>query len=200
MVVVVKLERPQGKYYGGAVAAPVTRAAVEAVLASRASHIDRAALVTVAARPSAPAEDGIAVGVSDEVGVLGPTAFGGPQGTPWSTVPVEAPTARFASSYGPGWGSPASRNAGRELVPSGADSQLLRLAGGNRRSTESGPAPGMSLVPEVVGLASRDAARRMHSAGLRVVLSGRGRVVATDPPPGAGVAKGDTVRLVAGGQ
>ena len=45
LVVVVKLERPQGTYYGGAVAAPVTRATMEAALAASATHIDRERLV-----------------------------------------------------------------------------------------------------------------------------------------------------------
>lgn len=45
LVVVAKLERPQGRYYGGEVAAPVTRIAMEAILAASASPIDRNALL-----------------------------------------------------------------------------------------------------------------------------------------------------------
>ena len=45
LVVFVKLERPQGAYYGGAVAAPVTRATMQAALAASATHIDRTRLV-----------------------------------------------------------------------------------------------------------------------------------------------------------
>lgn len=45
LVVFVKLERPQGAYYGGAVAAPVTRAIMQAALAAEAADIDRARLV-----------------------------------------------------------------------------------------------------------------------------------------------------------
>ncbi len=44
LVVFVKLERPQGAYYGGATAAPVTRATMEAVLAARRPPLDRRAL------------------------------------------------------------------------------------------------------------------------------------------------------------
>ncbi len=40
----VKLERPSGAYYGGAIAAPVTRATLESLLSARQSPIDRAAL------------------------------------------------------------------------------------------------------------------------------------------------------------
>jgi cell division protein FtsI (penicillin-binding protein 3) len=51
MVILVKLERPQGAYYGGATAAPVTRATLEAVLAARRAPIDRSALASMARRP-----------------------------------------------------------------------------------------------------------------------------------------------------
>ncbi len=51
LVVFVKLENPQGAYYGGAVAAPVTRTTMEAALAARATHLDRAALLR-AERPA----------------------------------------------------------------------------------------------------------------------------------------------------
>jgi cell division protein FtsI (penicillin-binding protein 3) len=53
LVVFVKLDRPSGAYYGGAVAAPVTRATMEAALAARATPLDRAALVRSAARAEA---------------------------------------------------------------------------------------------------------------------------------------------------
>lgn len=54
LVVFVKLDRPRnGDYYGGAVAAPVTRATMEAALAANSSLLDRGALV-VAARNRAP--------------------------------------------------------------------------------------------------------------------------------------------------
>ena len=48
LVVMVKLDRPQGVYYGGSTAAPVTRATMEAILAARETPIDRRALVRVA--------------------------------------------------------------------------------------------------------------------------------------------------------
>src|SRR5690606_34522664 len=50
LVVFVKLDRPSGAYYGGAVAAPVTRATMEAALAARATPLDRAALLRAAKR------------------------------------------------------------------------------------------------------------------------------------------------------
>ena len=55
----VKLDRPAGTYYGGATAAPVTRATLETLLSARQSPIDRGALVRAQRRaepspPSAP--------------------------------------------------------------------------------------------------------------------------------------------------
>jgi cell division protein FtsI (penicillin-binding protein 3) len=55
LVIFVKLERPEGAYYGGATAAPVTRATLEAVLAAREPPIDRRALASMAKRADAPA-------------------------------------------------------------------------------------------------------------------------------------------------
>ncbi len=48
LVVFVKLERPQGEYYGGTTAAPVTRATMEAILAARESPLDQTALAALA--------------------------------------------------------------------------------------------------------------------------------------------------------
>ncbi len=45
LVVFVKLADPKGDYYGGAAAAPVTRATMEAALAARTTPLDRAALL-----------------------------------------------------------------------------------------------------------------------------------------------------------
>jgi cell division protein FtsI (penicillin-binding protein 3) len=50
LVVFVKLDRPSGAYYGGAVAAPVTRATMEAALAARTTPLDRTALIRSASR------------------------------------------------------------------------------------------------------------------------------------------------------
>ncbi|MEK9502064.1 penicillin-binding transpeptidase domain-containing protein [Gaopeijia maritima] len=61
IVVYAKLDAPRGgEYYGGAVAAPLIRATMEAALASRESPLSRARLVRsnrVATRPAASGED-----------------------------------------------------------------------------------------------------------------------------------------------
>lgn len=48
LLVLVKLDRPKGAYYGGATAAPVTRATMEAILAAQQTPLDRRALARVA--------------------------------------------------------------------------------------------------------------------------------------------------------
>ena len=55
LVVFVKLDRPQDAYYGGAVAAPVTRATMEAALAASSTPLDLGALLaSVREEPAAP--------------------------------------------------------------------------------------------------------------------------------------------------
>ena len=56
------------------------------------------------------------------------------------------------------------------------------------------PSTGVTL-PDVEGLPSRVAARRLHALGLRVATNGTGEVVGTSPPAGSRVLPGDTVRL-----
>ncbi|MBA3672386.1 MAG: hypothetical protein H0W68_10260 [Gemmatimonadaceae bacterium] len=45
-VILVKIDNPQGQYYGGLTAAPVTKAVLEAALASRNASLDRGTLAT----------------------------------------------------------------------------------------------------------------------------------------------------------
>jgi membrane peptidoglycan carboxypeptidase len=51
LVIFVKLDSPKGSYYGGATAAPVTRATMEAALATRRTPLDRRALLQAVRRP-----------------------------------------------------------------------------------------------------------------------------------------------------
>ncbi|MBI4520137.1 MAG: PASTA domain-containing protein, partial [Gemmatimonadetes bacterium] len=56
LVVFVKLDRPEGAYYGGLTAAPVTRATLEAVLAARQGPLNRRALAAFNPPPEPRAE------------------------------------------------------------------------------------------------------------------------------------------------
>lgn len=71
VVILVKLDRPQGTYYGGSTAAPVTRETLQGILATRSSALDARSLLTVGA--SAPARPSTAQGDGQP--------RGGPEGT-----------------------------------------------------------------------------------------------------------------------
>jgi len=73
LVIYVKLDRPQGDYYGGLTAAPVTRATLQAILAARSPSLDRRALLAM--RTHGPAPVPAAQAVADE------PAVGGSEGT-----------------------------------------------------------------------------------------------------------------------
>ncbi len=138
LVVFVGLDRPQGTYYGGAVAAPVTRATMEAALAARATPLDRAALLK--AERTQP------------------------------LVTRDAAPARFASRSD--------------------DPPVMPVA----RAREVRDPTGVTL-PDVAGLPSRVAVRRLHGLGLRVIPLGMGEIRSSVPPAGTRVLPGDTVRL-----
>jgi cell division protein FtsI (penicillin-binding protein 3) len=138
LVVFVKLDRPQGAYYGGATAAPVTRATMEAVLAARQAPIDREALASLTRQQP-------------------------------RTSPL--PGAQFTSS------APSSSPPVRAL------------------RTPIQPGTGV-LVPDVSGLFPRDAVRRLHALGLRVLLEAPGTVIGTRPPANTTLVPGDTVRVL----
>ncbi|MDH5758352.1 MAG: penicillin-binding transpeptidase domain-containing protein [Gemmatimonadota bacterium] len=147
LVVFVKLERPEGTYYGGATAAPVTRATMEAALAARATTLDRTALLRTVRR--SPGE-------------------------------VEAPRVHFASrAIDPPL--PPTSERGTASDPSERDGGIAR--------------GGRMALPDVAGLPTRVAVRRLHHLGVRVVRIGSGEVVGTAPAPGSWVMAGDTVRL-----
>ncbi|MDH3421987.1 MAG: penicillin-binding transpeptidase domain-containing protein, partial [Gemmatimonadota bacterium] len=134
LVVFVGLDRPQGTYYGGAVAAPVSRATMEAALAARVTPLDRAALI----RSTRPA-------------------------------PMQLPS---------------------QAVPSFAYRDEATM-----RPTQFADATGGLSLPDVSGLPTRVAVRRLHALGLRVMPTGTGDIRATLPPAGTRVAPGDTIDL-----
>ena len=84
LVLYVRLDRPQGRYYGGSTAAPVTRATLEAILAASRAPIDRTALA--AAREAARSEV--------RTQARGPFQFAASNPAPsdaWKSLPVVAP-------------------------------------------------------------------------------------------------------------
>jgi cell division protein FtsI (penicillin-binding protein 3) len=142
LVVFVGLDRPQGEYYGGAVAAPVTRATMEAALAARATPLDRGALLRSTRR--------------EEI-----------------MPATNLPPARFASSTVSSMMEPEPTPVVAEVIDRTASVSL----------------------PNVSGLPSRVAVRRLHALGLRVSSLGTGTIVGTEPRAGVRVQQGDTIRL-----
>ena len=174
LVVFVKLNEPEGSYYGGATAAPVTRTTLEAVLAARQAPIDRGALlksVRGVRPPVAEASLRFANRPDRERSA--------------ARSPARDALAHVARPVGLGLGGPgdARRGAGRANDP--------ESLGG---STAAGPVP----VPDVSGLPARVAVRRLHALGFRVRLDGPGAAAGTFPPSGTRLLPGDTV-LVRGG-
>jgi cell division protein FtsI (penicillin-binding protein 3) len=153
LVIFVRLERPQGAdYYGGGVAAPVTRATMEAALAARGTPLNRAQLVKA---------------------VQSATTRPAPVPVTFAAQPVDPPPPPvFGDEAGPG----AARGDKGDGEPS---------------TTEVGVP-----VPDVAGLPTRIAVRRLHALGLRVVQDRRGDITGTSPSAGSRVTPGDTVVLV----
>jgi cell division protein FtsI (penicillin-binding protein 3) len=156
LVIFVKLEAPQGQYYGGATAAPVTRATMEAILAARKSPLDAGAMATLARSQRIRVPESIAQAARSTSEPMGRAVFAS------SVQP-----ARVSLAQGP-------IESARRDTP-----ELDRFA-----------------MPELTGLSSRVAARRLHALGLSVIWQSAGIVGGTAPDAGSLVARGDTVRLL----
>ncbi|NIQ58702.1 MAG: hypothetical protein GWN71_35980, partial [Gammaproteobacteria bacterium] len=91
LVIFVKLERPQGAYYGGATAAPVTRATLEAILAARRAPIDRRALAAMARRTELDVDGTGGAPVRFASQSLDPVTLPAPMAAADETAPVPVP-------------------------------------------------------------------------------------------------------------
>ena len=146
-VIVVKLDNPSGVYYGGKIAAPVSKVVLQAALAARDAALDRASLaarVLPAARDAFRPKDTLPKPVGD-------SAIAARAAAP--AVPVELQ---------------------REIASDVADDTLSRapvkmvveLPARVPRVTALPPRP----VPSVQGMPVRDAVFALHRAGFRVRL------------------------------
>jgi cell division protein FtsI (penicillin-binding protein 3) len=171
LVVFVKLDRPQGTYYGGATAAPVTRATMEAILAARRPPLDRTALAHLAQAQETERQAHAAAVAQAARELEGEDSRASAPGSAGATFTGAPPTSHP---------SPAPRRSGA------AESSV--------RSVASPGAP--VLVPETIGLPAREAIRRLHGLGLHVEWEGEGVVRATIPEAGERLVYGDTIRVV----
>jgi len=166
LVVFVKLDSPQGAYYGGATAAPVTRSMMEAALAARQTPLDRRALLRAQRTAPLPPPHSTAT----------PVAFASAS---------DAPAQSLA-----GDGAVAAHDLPSAPEAPWLQLQMLELSG-TAQSLD-----GAVQVPDVTGLPLRVAARRLHTAGLRVTWDGGAAVFGTLPSAGSRVQPGDTVHLI----
>ena len=147
LVVFVKLENPKGAYYGGAVAAPVTRATMEAALAARATPLDRGQLLkTVESRVVMPQASPVRF-ASQPIDPPAPPTFA-----------AEAVAAELGAE-----GAPAEGDAGGMTLSSGAAAAggvpvpdvaglpariaVRRLHGLGLRVKQDGPGPILGTFP-----------------------------------------------------
>ncbi len=95
LVFLVKLDSPQGQYYGGVAAAPVTRATLEAALAARNTPLDKRAIAAASPPPLLAAATTNEVVVPVKRPVSGPFVFalhaGAPKPAASTTVKGEVP-------------------------------------------------------------------------------------------------------------
>jgi membrane peptidoglycan carboxypeptidase len=184
LVVFVKLEDPKGAYYGGAVAAPVTRATMEAALAARATPLDRAQLLKsvraeVAAPPAMPV--GFA---SRRIDPPAPPEYGSEYAAELDGEPgVDA--------------APAGPGAATDGSAAGATGEESAAATGGSAFEDVPPGGAVGVpLPDVAGLPARIAVRRLHGMGFRVRHEAVGSIEGTFPAAGTRLQPGDTVLLV----
>jgi len=147
-VVLVKLDSPQGAYYGGEIAAPVTAVVLRAALAARDAALDRGGLAETD-RQLADLRPEVVLPADSEGDKR--TAFA--DSVSDSLVPAVVPVA----------------------VPTPAPAMLQQPLTIALPSSPAADAADRSLrsVPEIAGLNLRDAVRALHRAGFRVKLVDR---------------------------
>jgi cell division protein FtsI (penicillin-binding protein 3) len=174
-VVLVKLDNPKGAHYaGGEIAAPVTGIVLRAALAARDAALDR---------------EGLA---ASEKSVLAQDQPG--------TKPVSPPGARFARASGRDAADGVDRSSydpSDNLVPRApmeTASYTVDLPASPKSTVVAVKALTPRAIPDVRGLAVREAVRVLHGAGFRVRLitaSSSG----TLPAAGTMAAPGSIVQL-----
>jgi cell division protein FtsI (penicillin-binding protein 3) len=177
-VIVVKLTNARGErgsIYSAATAAPLTKTVLQAALAARDAALDRHKLATSAGAALA----------------LRPDTTLRPDSAVQTVVLAGDSQPRAAAHDAPGVDSTHRRT--RESVSAGSMPSVVSLSLPLRRSashTPEAPRP----IPDIHGLALRDAVRALHTAGFHVRLV-RGADGATDPAAGTVMSAGALVRL-----
>lgn len=72
---------------------------------------------------------------------------------------------------------------------------IAYLRAGKEQTVVNPDVSGKNGVPDVAGMGLKDAIAVLEDAGLKVAISGRGRVVKQSVPPGASLKKGETINI-----
>jgi cell division protein FtsI (penicillin-binding protein 3) len=165
-VILVKLDNPKGAYYGGKTAAPVSKIVLEAAIAARDAAIDRNALTRRRNEPVFASKDS------------------GPKTSP------DTPKAREIT-VAAGSVDEVSPDSSRDPGENTSVPFVVSLAE-HRRA----PAPPVRVrpIPDVRGLALREAVHALHESGFRVQLAS-GATGTTAPEAGTPLRTGSIVRL-----
>jgi len=92
LVLFVKLDRPQGRYYGGATAAPVTRQALEAILAASRGPLDPTLLEESRVATARNRQSAVRFASTEEAPIVAPSsAAAGGAAWAWSDIAVATP-------------------------------------------------------------------------------------------------------------
>jgi len=167
LVILTKLEDPKGQYYGGGIAAPVSRSVLQAMLAGEDAGLLEGSRAQGASSFAAQ-------------GVLG-LDWRSPAPGPVSDSREELP-AQGAGSLG------RSESVYRFASDGTQPREGRRPDHGDRSALEV-------VVPDVTGLEVRAAVARLHEAGLKVEIHGSGRISDQIPAPGIAAVRGASVIL-----
>ena len=167
-VILVKLDNPRGDYYGGLTAAPVTKAVLEAALASRDASLDRGTLAASRqdVRPNVVRDTSAAMA---DARLAAETL---------STVHVRE--------------SARALTAERAAKDSAGTTPFVATLPAPRPDKAGARPP--RRIPDVRGLSLRQAVHALHAAGFQVRVEG-GSELATAPAAGALAPAGSVVRL-----
>jgi cell division protein FtsI (penicillin-binding protein 3) len=165
-VILVKLDNPKGAYYGGKTAAPVSKIVLEAAIAARDAAIDRNALTRRRNEPVFASKDS------------------GPKSS--SDTPKAREITVAAGSV-----DEIKPDSARDPGESASVPFVVNLSDRKRA-----PAPPIRVrpIPDVRGLALREAVHTLHESGFRVQL-GPGATGTTVPEAGTPLRTGSIVRL-----
>lgn len=174
-VVFVRIDEPQGAFYGGAVAAPVFREAMESTVLTS----------TMSAAPSLMERvrypDRVVWRVSDSFSAMPDS------GAPWEPLEPATAAAETLAALPGDSGTP-------RWTPLVGPTPGIGPLGEGRPVAMWDPRTQVK-VPDFAGLSLREAIRRAGALGIELSFSGVGTITGQEPEPGEILSRGATVRV-----